>query len=149
MDGKNDHTNKIKVRKYEWIDESLTFGYYAFEISKISDTYPITDNVYSRRFSEIEWLHSNLIKTAAGCKILSLPEKNLLINYRKNDSLIKDRRDQIELYLNYVNNHKFLSQNKFFKVFFDNEYFEKQKEEIQSKRSYIQSIKDYIGYSST
>jgi hypothetical protein len=147
MDGKNDHTNKIKVRKYEWVSDSIPFGYYVFEISKISDTYPIVETVYTRRFSEIEWLHNNLLKSAAGCKIPYIPEKNLLVNYIKSDSVIKDRRDQIEAYLNYVNNHKFLSQNKFFKLFFDNHNFEKQKEEIQSKRSYIQSFKNYLGYS--
>ena len=109
---------------------------------KVKDFHkPIT---FKRRFSEIEWLHKNLIKSCVGCKIFSLPEKNFFTNtLLRNDMVIMQRKDQIQKYLNYVNNHKYLSKSEYFLQFISNS-FELKKNEIQRKRSYFDSFKNYI-----
>jgi len=149
MEGNSNTQNKIQVKNKTWVQESLTFGYYEFEISRqtINKKGHFEEIIFKRRFSEIEWLHNNLLKYASGCKIPNLPEKNFMTNLIKNDSLINQRKQQIESYLNYLNNHRFLSQHDFFIKFFS-QGFEKERSDIQSKRSYFQSVKDYLGYSS-
>ena len=142
-----EYTDKIQVKSYKWINESITFGYYEFEICKQSEGKG-EDVIFKRRFSEIEWLHNNLLKMCAGCKVYALPEKNFFTNtLLRNESIMIQRKDQIQKYLNYLNNHKFLSKNKHFIEFFSKK-FETNRNDIQNNRSYFQSFKSLIGFNS-
>lgn len=135
--------NIIEVKKYNWVQESLTFGYYEFEITVHSDK----EETFRRRFSEIEWLHEGLLKYAPGCKISPLPEKNVMTNLFGSESVALQRKDLIQKYLNYINNHEFLSKCPYFKRFFEKN-FDNEKSEIQSQRSIFGSIKNYFGLTS-
>ena len=137
---------EIEVGGHTWIKETFTYGYYVFKIRKHPSTQKGgKEDEYDRRFSEIEWLHNNLLRDAAGCKIPALPDKNILTNIVQSESVINLRKKQIENYLNYLNSHPYIKKNQYFLKFFSYN-FDKEKEEIQIQRSYYQSFKDLIGY---
>lgn len=125
----------------------LITGYYEFEIAIKSSFYNHDLKIY-RRYSDIEWLHEGLIKYNPGCRIPQLPEKSIWCNLNvNNNQVLEKRRMQIENYLNYINKHKYLSQNTYYKLFISND-FDKSKLENNNKQSSfydkITGLKDYL-----
>ena len=125
----------------------LITGYYEFEIS--IKTY--FKNQYNERkiyirYSDIEWLHEGLLKYNPGCRVIPLPEKSVWCNLNvNNNQLLEKRRMLIEEYLNYINKHKYLSENSFFKSFisedFDKSKMESKKHTFMDK---ISSLREYL-----
>lgn len=70
----------------------------------------------------MEILHDGLIKLNPGCRIPNLPEKSIWCNlYLNNDNALEKRKNQIENYLTFIMNHKFLKNNSVFKIFLTEE----------------------------
>ena len=137
--------SELNVKNYNWKSESYGLGYYEFEIEVKINTQSYT---IFRRFSEIEWLHEMINLTAAGSRLPQLPEKNMWTNFGYHaDNLIKERKSQIDRYLNSIKAHKYLSSNKCFVKFIGQEF--DKKSEIQNKRSFFGSFKSMIGYPSS
>jgi regulator of sigma D len=90
-------------------------GHYEFEIKILTNG--VTKTIL-RRFSDIEWLHNELLRLNPGCRIPDLPEKSVKFNspFIKEEEL-KSRREAIQEYLNYIANHKYLSNNPAFVEF--------------------------------
>ena len=107
----------IKVKDYKWKKKMLVAGHYEFEI-EIPDS-----TVIFRRFSQIEKLRKKLINLNPGCRIPKLPEKSIWLNLGVNNILeLKKRLEQVEIFLNYVYRHKYLSENQFFKEFLSDDF---------------------------
>jgi hypothetical protein len=112
-------------------------GYYEFEIivRKLIRT-QTEERIIHRRYSDIEWLHEGLLRHNPGCRIINLPEKSFWANLNVNNvQLLENRKKQIEEYLNYINSHKFLSQNPNYTLFLSDE-FEKNKNDTSNKSSF-------------
>jgi hypothetical protein len=76
-----------------------------------------------RRFSDIEWLHYELLKNNPGCRIPDLPEKNVKFNSAFiNENDLNLRKKGIQDYLNYIANHKYLSSNHFYEEFISQDF---------------------------
>lgn len=83
------------------------------------------------RFSDIEWLHQGLLEYNPGCLIPKLPEKNFWANiYVDTSEFLNKRMKEIDVYLSYINNHKYLKKNPRYIAFLSEE-FEKIKIETQ------------------
>ena len=54
--------------------------------------------------------------------------------YVNNDQLLEKRKKQIEEYLNYINNHKYLNKNPIFITFFTEEFEQYKKDQIKKER---------------
>lgn len=101
----------------------LITGYYQFEIVIRNKSNSAQETTIFRRFSEIEWLHEGLLKHNPGCLIPNLLEKNFWCNLSVNNSLELEKRKQtIEVYLNYIISHKYLSSNPCFVKFISNSF---------------------------
>lgn len=127
----------------------LIAGHYEFEI--IVRKFMGKKNNYDektiyRRFSDIEWLHDGLLKYNPGCRIPPLPEKNIWCNLNvNNNSMLEKRRKHIEEYLNYINSHKYLSQNPHYVTFLI-EDFEKIRAESDTKTSILNRISNMANH---
>jgi len=104
----------------------LITGHYEFEIllkfSSSSDNI-VEDKLIYRRYSDLEWLHNELIENNPGCKIIDIPEKTFWTNIKANNNdLLENRKKLIDQYLNYINKHYYLSKNKSFKEFLSNNF---------------------------
>ena len=85
-------------------------------------------------------LHEGLIKYNPGSRIPQIPEKSIWCNTCVNiDQLLDKRKKQIEEYLNYINNHKYLNKNPIFLIFLS-EDFEKYKNDQIKKEGIIEKI---------
>jgi len=76
-----------------------------------------------------------------------MPEKSIWYNLCvNNDYYLEKRKKKIEEYLNYINNHKYLSQNPIFEIFFTNEFDYYKSELMKNSNFYdkIISIKNYF-----
>jgi hypothetical protein len=95
-------------------------GHYLFKIKiNLSEN---TQQIIERRFSQIESLYELLIKLNPGCRIPKLPEKSVWLNLAVNsENEVKKRQNEIEDFLNYVSQHKYLSQNPTFLKFISND----------------------------
>lgn len=133
--------NAVEVRSYNWKKDNSLTGYYEFDIYIIQFR-SIRGRTIRIRFSEVEWLHSHILKEYLGCCIPHLPEKNLMANLWQNTSIAKQRVSEISQYLNYLVKHKYIGQSEVLRNFFD--MIEQNKQEIQNKRSLMQSAKDYL-----
>ncbi len=108
--------SKIKVYDFEWKwDYYGIKGHYLFKI-KINSLE--NSQEIERRFSQIESLYELLIKLNPGCRIPKLPEKSVWLNLAVNsENEVKKRQNEIEDFLNYVSQHKYLSQNPYYLEF--------------------------------
>jgi hypothetical protein len=125
----------------------LITGYYEFEIviKKLLKSQWSDKTIY-RRYSDIEWLHEGLIKINPGCRIPQLPEKSVWCNLNvNNNQMLENRKKHIEVYLNYINGHKYLSENPYFTLFTSDE-FDKTKLEVKQTSIYdrLSGLKDYL-----
>jgi hypothetical protein len=111
--------SKIKVYDFVWKwDYYGIKGHYLFKI-KINSSE--NSQEIERRFSQIESLYELLIKLNPGCRIPKLPEKSVWLNLAVNsENEVKKRQNEIEDFLNYVSQHKYLSQNPYFLEFISN-----------------------------
>ncbi len=97
----------------------LITGHYEFEILlRYSTDNIIEDKLIYRRYSDLEWLHNELLENNPGCKIIDITEKSFWTNIKANNNdLLENRKKLIDQYLNYINKHQYLSRNKSFKEF--------------------------------
>jgi hypothetical protein len=96
-------------------------GHYEFEIKLIIDNRE--QKTILRRFSDMEWLHLELIKFNPGCRIPDLPEKSAKFNSPFiNENDLNSRKKSIQDHLNYIANHKYLSKNPAFEKFFSQDF---------------------------
>jgi len=102
----------------------LITGHYEFEILlRYSSDNIIEDKLIYRRYSDLEWLHNELLENNPGCKIIDIPEKSFWTNIKANNNdLLENRKKLIEQYLNYINKHRYLSRNKSFKEFLSSSF---------------------------
>jgi len=116
----------------------LIAGHYEFEIIiKTFKSSNLTEKTIYRRYSDIEWLHEGLIKHNPGCRILNLPEKSFWANLNVNNvQLLEKRKKQIEEYLNYINNHKYLSINPNYLLFLSDDFERNKNAENIKKTSF-------------
>jgi hypothetical protein len=125
----------------------LITGYYEFEIIiKKFFKSQCTDRKIYRRYSDIEWLQEGLLKLNPGCRIQQLPEKSVWCNLNvNNNQMLENRKKHIEEYLNYINNHKYLSQNPYYTLFIIHD-FDKSKLEVKQISLYdkLAGLKDYL-----
>lgn len=131
-------------------------GYYQFEIVIRNNSSLSQERTIHRRFSEIEWLHEGLLKHNPGCLIPNLLEKNIWCNLSVNNSLeLEKRKQKIEVYLNYIINHKYLSSNPCFLKFISDNYSSEMIKEDKSSTSSsglfnaLYGISNYIPYLNT
>jgi hypothetical protein len=109
---------ELIINEYEWISESYGLGFYIFNIRVNIKSNPYT---IKRRFSDIEWLNKNIIRYSKGCRLPKLPEKTLWVNISiHKDNIVKTRKLQIQEYLDFIINHKYLSLNPYFEKFIAN-----------------------------
>lgn len=115
----------------------LITGHYEFEILlKYSDDIN-EDKLIYRRYSDLEWLHRELLEYNPGCKILDIPEKNIWSNLNvNNNDLLENRKKHIETYLNYINKHTFLKKNKRFHEFLSSTF----NSDTSSKKTLLDNI---------
>jgi len=102
----------------------LITGHYEFEIIlRYSSENINEDKIIYRRYSDMEWLHNELLENNPGCKIIDIPEKSFWTNLKANNSdLLENRKKLIEQYLNYINKHLYLKKNKSFKEFLSSNF---------------------------
>ena len=113
--------SKIKVYDFVWKWDLFGLkGHYLFKIKiNLSEN---TQQIIERRFSQIESLYESLIESNPGCRIPKLPEKSVWLNLAVNsENEVKKRQNEIEDFLNYVSQHKYLSQNPTFLKFISND----------------------------
>lgn len=117
----------------------LITGHYEFEIV-VKNLSKSSERTIYRRFSDIEWLHEGLLKYNPGCRIPSLPEKNIWTNLNvNNEHILEKRRKLIEEYLDYINSHKYLSINPNF-VSFLSDGFDKNRNETGKQTSLLEKF---------
>jgi len=119
----------------------LITGHYEFEIllkySSSSDNI-LEDILIYRRYSDLEWLHNELLQNNPGCKIIDIPEKSFWTNIKANNNdLLENRKKLIDQYLNYINKHLYLCKNKSFREFLSNNF---NAENFSRKRSLYDNI---------
>lgn len=119
----NDIPNcEILVMGFKWVQKLFITGHYVFEI-KIIERKSAKERLIERRFSEMEWLNKNLIKTDPGCRIPFLPEKNVWCKLNlNNEAELEIRKEKIQAYLTYINHHKYLSKNPYFQIFLSDSF---------------------------
>ena len=115
-------------------------GHYEYEIIlKYSEEIQDSKTI-SRRFSDIEWLHDELLFQNPGCKILDIPEKNFWMNLNLNNSQeLENRKNLIEKFLNYINKHKYLNKNKSYKDFLSMSF----SQDTNKKKSFSEYLENW------
>ena len=114
-------SRSIVITNYEWKKSLIVAGHYEF-IIKITDEEGV-ERTITRRFSHIEKLQEGLIKYDPGCFIPAIPEKSIWYNICvSNQSKAESRKQALEKYLNYIYNHKYLSENPVFKKFLSDDF---------------------------
>lgn len=129
--------SEIYIKNYVWRSAYLVTGHYEFEIlvRSIYEDSQVKEKIYYRRFSEIEWLHNILLETNPGCRVPSLPEKTIWTNLGvNNDTFLDKRKKDVEVYLNYINSHKYLSKNPYYQEFISDLFDKSRKAEIQNTK---------------
>lgn len=103
-------------------------SYHSYKITTKKESRAYT---VDRRFSDVEWLHTQLVGKFKGLMIPPLPEKAFVRN--KDDLFVEERRKQMESYLNVINKHSVLSTAMAFKVLTQtpNDSFSKTKREAE------------------
>jgi hypothetical protein len=87
-----------------------------------------------------------LIKFNPGCRIPPIPEKSIWCNfYVNNDYSLEKRKKQIEDYLNYINNHRYLNQNPIFLIFLSDD-FERYKTDYNNKSTIYDKLNSFKKY---
>ena len=99
-----------------------------------------------RRFSDMDWMHSQLLAKYKGFIIPARPEKKLIKN--TDEKFIEERRLQMEKYLNIIAKHPILGASQAFMIFTQaaNEKLEKEKIKAEACEEYqgYKSIEDTV-----
>jgi len=84
-----------------------------------------------RRFRDLDWLHTQILKKYKGYNIPPLPEKKLLCN--TDEKFIEERRADMQKYLNLLASHSEISSSPFLKLFLQcpNDKFETEKNKVE------------------
>ena len=112
----------------------LVTGHYEFRVI-------IGEKSVFRRFSDFEWLHDQLLQNYPGCKIPSLPEKNVRTNlYVNNTKILEERMKLFQKYLQYIEKHIHLSKSKEFGSFLSEDF----KPETKKQNSILGTVSSYV-----
>ncbi|OMJ76525.1 hypothetical protein SteCoe_24102 [Stentor coeruleus] len=99
-----------------------------------------------RRFSDLDWMHYQLVSKYKGFIIPSRPDKKLIKN--TDEKFIEERRLQMEKYLNIIAKHPILGSSIAFKIFTQtaNEKFDKEKSKAEAVEEYqeYRSLEDAV-----
>jgi PX domain len=99
-----------------------------------------------RRFSDMDWMHNQLVAKHKGFIIPSRPDKKIIKN--TDEKFIEERRLQMEKYLSIIAKHPILGTSAPFKTFTQtpNEKFEKEKAKVEASDDYQEyhSIEDAV-----
>lgn len=135
----------ITVESFRYVNDYYVKGHYVY-IIKVIDKYNNKETLIERRYSEIEWLDQKLKKTNPGCRIPFIPEKNPKMNlYLNSEAELEDRKKKIEIYLDYISKHIYLSKNEYFKKFL----LENFKMVDYESKSFLGSFTSYIPFMSS
>lgn len=99
-----------------------------------------------RRFSDLDWMHYQLVSKYKGFIIPSRPDKKLIKN--TDEKFVEERRLQMEKYLNIIAKHPILGSSIAFKIFTQtaNEKFDKEKAKAEAVEEYqeYRSLEDAV-----
>ena len=134
--------SRILLNECKWIPESYGLGYYIFEIriNMRSNSY-----IIKRRYTDLERLNNHFINTAKGCRLPILPEKNIWINFSlHNNSIIEDRKLQIQEFIDFIINHKKLSLNPYFEKFIANDSIFTKEDANNKDSNFLSKVISYL-----
>ena len=108
-------------------------SYYVYSISTRVSGKSFT---VKRRFSDLDWMHNQLLAKYKGFIIPSLPEKKVL--GKNEEKFVEERRASMEKYLNIIAKHPILCSSFAFKTFTQtaNEKFDREKLDAEGVEEY-------------
>ena len=94
-----------------------------------------------RRFSDMDWMHNQLLAKYKGFIIPARPEKKIIKN--TDEKFIEERRLQMEKYLNIIAKHPILGISQAFMIF-----TQAANEKLEREKIKAEACEEYQGYSS-
>jgi hypothetical protein len=105
---------EVKVPRWSLVSQGVlgqwSYVSYVIEVWELEQTWTV-----ERRYSDFEWLNTQLGLTYRGSMIPSLPEKRVFRNTQS--SFVEERRAYLEIYLAHVSSHPALSKSEAFQSF--------------------------------
>ena len=109
---------EISISDYKPNSSSMINRHYYFDIKLLFEDN--SDKVINKRYSEIEELYKVLLLKYPGCRIPKFPKKTFSMNILIKEEEKKDIIKKMEKFLNYIINHKNLSEKNIVNEFFSN-----------------------------
>lgn len=128
---------KVSIPRYRHVTTGW-FGassYVSYDV--VSSQGDLVSSV-ERRFSDFDWLHTQLTEKYKGLIIPPRPEKKVFGS--TTEKFVEERRSQIENYLEILASHPIISHSQLLKCFLTTpaEIFDREKEKLESNKAWLE-----------